>query len=57
MRYETFKFIFENHNHFGEFIIKGGVVEQFSEVPFKLPETSEIKLREIKIYDLSKSLK
>lgn len=46
-----------NYNCFGEFIIKGGVVEQFSEVPFKLPETSQIKLREIEILDSSKSFK
>lgn len=43
-----------NHNCFGEFITKGGVVEQFSEVPFKLPETSEIQLTGFQILDSSK---
>lgn len=43
-----------NHNCFGEFIIKNGTIKKISEVPFKLPETSKIKLGEIKIFDTSK---
>ncbi len=46
-----------NHNCFGEFIRKNGTIKKISEEAFKLPETNEIKLREIETLDSSKSFK
>lgn len=51
---ETLEKIY-NHNHFGEFIINNGTIKKISEEAFKLPETSEIELREIQILDSSQS--